>query len=431
MNQCVFTIVAKNYIGLAAVLERSIRDYYNDFDFYIIVADEVDKDDCNFILPSNCLIGREILNLSADLWNELSFKYNLTEFCTSIKPACFLYLFERYEKVIYLDPDILFVNTIEPVFDELSRFKMVLTPHIVTLPKVGLADTRESIWLSCGIYNLGFLAASKSSATLDVITWWHERLLRWCFIDTYESLFTDQKWIDFIPGFLTSEELLISKDLGRNFAPWNFFERCVFDEGGTLKVSLRNEDMLSNMSSDLMFIHFSAYDYTKLIKGVIDQKGVNIKNKYEDINIVLIKYQRTLMENSQLFERYIRSSYTYNFFMDGTRISPVHRRLYRGMVVKGRIINNPFDSGRNSFLSQLRKKGLIASESNHSVDGMTKNNLPGIRKQLKYFNLLTRLLFSIMGYGRYFLFVKLLRSYSRTESHIHLFDRKYDSDNIF
>ena len=40
MNKCIFTIVAKNYIGLGQILEQSVRNHHNDIDFYIFVADE-------------------------------------------------------------------------------------------------------------------------------------------------------------------------------------------------------------------------------------------------------------------------------------------------------------------------------------------------------------------------------------------------------
>ena len=43
MDNCAFTIVAKNYIGLALILEKSIRKSYNNLDFYIVVADELEK----------------------------------------------------------------------------------------------------------------------------------------------------------------------------------------------------------------------------------------------------------------------------------------------------------------------------------------------------------------------------------------------------
>ena len=89
----IFTIVAKNYIGLAQVLERSVVANSTS-DFYIIVADEFDKGQAErYDLPGNILIAKNKLGIDNDLWEEMAFKYSLVEFCTAIKPACFQYFF--------------------------------------------------------------------------------------------------------------------------------------------------------------------------------------------------------------------------------------------------------------------------------------------------------------------------------------------------
>lgn len=41
MKKCAFTIVAKNYIGLAKLLGKSIKNTTMDVDFYIFTADEI------------------------------------------------------------------------------------------------------------------------------------------------------------------------------------------------------------------------------------------------------------------------------------------------------------------------------------------------------------------------------------------------------
>jgi hypothetical protein len=104
----IFTIVAKNYIGLAQVLEESVRKN-STADFYIIVADEIDNEISSlFSFPNNVLIAKTILSSIDDTkWKEISFKYNLVEFCTSIKPACFDYLINKqlYKIIIYKEND--------------------------------------------------------------------------------------------------------------------------------------------------------------------------------------------------------------------------------------------------------------------------------------------------------------------------------------
>lgn len=92
MKNCIFTICAKNYVGLAQILEKSVLKYNKNVDFYIVVADEYGKDD-PVVNDKNILIAHEFLNIDEKLWTNMAFKYNLTEFCTCIKPFSIEYFF--------------------------------------------------------------------------------------------------------------------------------------------------------------------------------------------------------------------------------------------------------------------------------------------------------------------------------------------------
>ncbi len=88
MKECAFTIVAKNYIGLAQILGQSLQRQNPAIDFRIYVADEMT--DGNATLPPNVVIAKTALkDLSDSQWTDMAFKYDLTEFCTAIKPFCF------------------------------------------------------------------------------------------------------------------------------------------------------------------------------------------------------------------------------------------------------------------------------------------------------------------------------------------------------
>ena len=66
MKKSIFTIVAKNYIGLAQILNNSIRKYNNDIDFFIFVADEFEQSPVN--LPSNVYVKKRILGYTEKEW---------------------------------------------------------------------------------------------------------------------------------------------------------------------------------------------------------------------------------------------------------------------------------------------------------------------------------------------------------------------------
>ena len=260
MKQSVFTICAKNYIGLAQVLERSLRRYHADLDFYIFIADEIAEGD-RPVLPDNALIGREVLGdyIDWDMWEEMSFKYSLTEFCTSIKAHCFKYLFDKTEadKVIYFDPDIYAFSSIDFLFGHLDDHKILLTPHIISCDPLYGGERSESGLLSTGMYNLGFLALRKSKEVGKMLDWWAQRLEEQCYVDVLDNYFTDQRWMDFIPCFFDSKTLLITQNPGLNLAPWNFFEREIYSEEDRLYVRQRGGIVVGPDAVDapLCFVH--------------------------------------------------------------------------------------------------------------------------------------------------------------------------------
>lgn len=85
MKNVAFTIVAKNYIGLAKVLENSIKKNNPNVDFLILVADDILPEQ-EVMIPINVVECRKTLSYSHEEWIEMAFKYSLTEFCTAIKP---------------------------------------------------------------------------------------------------------------------------------------------------------------------------------------------------------------------------------------------------------------------------------------------------------------------------------------------------------
>lgn len=89
------------------------KKYNKDVDFYIVVADEYGKED-SVVNDKNILIAHEFLNIDENLWTNMAFKYNLTEFCTCIKPFSIEYFFVQkgYDTVCYLDPDIYLLVTL-------------------------------------------------------------------------------------------------------------------------------------------------------------------------------------------------------------------------------------------------------------------------------------------------------------------------------
>ena len=430
MANVAFTIVAKNYIGLAQILEKSLKSKNQDTAFFIIVADDFSEGFNMEELPSNILVAQNELNISAQNWIDMSFKYDLTEFCTSIKPAAFSYFIEKtsFEKIIYFDPDIYIYSSLNPIYEMLENHSIVLTPHINIIQETFKGDRSESGLMSTGVFNLGFCGIKRSLSSTKMISWWYERLIDKCYIDNYDSYFTDQKWMDFLPCFFSSDELYIARHLGMNIAPWNFFERKIFlsDEG--LNVCSR-EDNDEKSNVPVIFVHYSGYNYNEMKKGNVVQNNISNIKEYEDIKLLTAFYSKVIFEDREVFDKYINEKYSFGTFENGVVIKGFHRRIYRSLVNKGLVFENPFSITNNSLYQKLKSNGMT-KPSIINIDKATKENLQGVGKKLRMINIVTRLLYKLVGFEKYLLFIRLMRSFSRFETQIHLVTSNYDDENI-
>lgn len=248
MHAC--TIVARNYLAQARVFARSFRRFHRDCRVTILVIDDASDQ-----TEQHASEGVDLLNLShigLDPGDEyrMPMIYNVTELSTAVKPWLLRHLRESSgsDAVVYFDPDI---EVFAPLYDigELARsHSIVLTPHVTEpIPRDKLSLTESDI-LGAGIYNLGFVATGPGSEPF--LLWWSERLRRECVIDPPRMRFTDQRWVDFVPGLFPH---YILRDRTCNVAYWNLYSRDVRWTGERYEVD----------GDPLRFFHFSGYDPDK------------------------------------------------------------------------------------------------------------------------------------------------------------------------
>lgn len=416
MKQCAFTIVAKNYIGLGQILGESLRRHNPETDFFIFVSDEFEQQPDK--LPKEVVMAKEALEgISSNQWRDMAFKYDLTEFCTAIKPFCFEHVFSLgYEKSYYFDPDIYIFSSIKAISDALDEHTMTLTPQIAGIHPDYKGEHPEWAMNVNGIFNLGFCGIRNNDLGRRIVKWWEERLRDQAFADRSVGQFTDQKWMDWIPGFL-GQQLYVQQSLGMNMAPWNYFERELSEDAeGHLYVSFRTDDM-PQRHDPLVFVHFAGYDYTQLKKGIISRKRIEDLKEYDDLSLINTVYRDAIVTHAAVFDSFIEQPYSYATYDNDVPIAAFHRRLYHGLNSQ---TSNPFATGSGSFYQLINKKGMIIEEKIDNVSRRNLANLDGKKKVLAYFY---RILYRLIGYKRYVMFLKSLYFYCRPEMHSFLIKR--------
>jgi hypothetical protein len=298
---------------------------------------------------------------------EICFKYNVTELATAVKPFFLRFLLSKPEirEILYLDPDILVLDTLGNLFSLLDTKDIVLTPHLdMDYPEDGRFPDDSHIMKS-GVFNLGFIGVRRSDNSQRLLDWWAGKMRDKCVIDHGKGYFVDQRFIDF--AFPLFENIHVEKDTGYNVAYWNLHSR---------RVDWREGRWLCN-GKPLCFFHFSNY------KPEAPSMLSAFQNRMRLADHPALERLFTLYTERLLQHGYGESRawpYTHGKYADGGTITDADRRVYRSLG-KRLVPGDPFD--RRLYPFQLKfamRLATLFGKLRHWVRNRAIRNDGPIRK---------------------------------------------------
>ncbi|PYI52120.1 hypothetical protein DLM86_21810 [Paenibacillus flagellatus] len=319
------TIISKNYVAFARTLVESFLQHHPGGKAYVLLADD----------PEGLPGSRQELFEWVDLGEiglpdapSLKFKYNVTEFNTAVKPFFLDYLLRvrGHDKMVYFDPDILVLRNMDDVYQMLDDTAVILTPHILSpLPDDGKRPEEIDL-LKAGVYNLGFLAISRSAASDRLLGWWKERLRHYCWLEPDRGFHVDQKWMDFAPAMF--DGVYVSRDSALNAAYWNVHERKITYRDGVFHVN----------GKPLTFYHFSGF--MPDLSGISRHQNRFGWSETADLYHLFRVYAAKLEKHGLAETSGYR--YAYGRFDNGSKIPDVVRMLYRAAGPEASRFGDPF-----------------------------------------------------------------------------------------
>ena len=339
------TIVARNYLAHARVLADSFFEQHSDGRFTVLLIDDETREHDERAERFRCRRLGDIGFDRAEI-GRLAAIYDVTELATAVKPMFLRHLLGESDHIIYLDPDTRVYGPLEKAACLARQHSIALTPHMtVPLPRDGRRIDDFHI-LSSGVYNLGFIALGPRSEPF--VEWWWEKTRRDALVDHNRMMFTDQRWVDFVPGFF---EHSLLKDPTYNVAYWNLHARELTCNGHGYEVN----------GQPLTFFHFSGFDVNKpylLSKHQGDKPRILLSER-SAVARICREYIESL-ERAGVAE-VSTVPYGWNSLPSGLRFDARIRRLYRkGLEAheKGRGPEppDPFDPERTQdFLAWLNE----------------------------------------------------------------------------
>ncbi len=340
------TIVARNYLAHARVLATSFLAQHPEGRFTVLIIDDRFGEVTGSCEPFE-VIALERVGIEQRTLHEMIVSYGVMELATAVKPWLLRALLEQgSQAVAYFDPDIVLYQPVDDLFDLADKEAIVLTPHLLApMPRDDRQPAENDI-LSAGVYNLGFVAVGTGSHSF--LDWWSERLQRDCRVDPARQYFTDQRWIDFVPGFFNP---YILQDVGCNVAYWNADQRRVERINGRWKVG----------NIDLRFFHFSGYDphIPYLLSKHQGTRPRVLFSEQPDLRILCNMYGKALLESG--YDEASRIPYGWGILPNGIPIDARMRKIYHEGLVNSVVYRhpappNPLDpGGLTPFIDWLRE----------------------------------------------------------------------------
>ena len=165
---------------------------------------------------------------------------SLIEYYFTCSPAWVLFVLNSKpdaEWVTYLDSDLFFFASPDPIYDEMKDAAFGIVPHRFAR---GLEDQRKF-----GLYNVGWVAFAGATTASQALRWWRERCIEWCYDRVEGDRFADQRYLDRLPEMFGGVHAI--SHLGANLAPWNFADCHLQWKDGEVEIERRYP---------LLFFHF-------------------------------------------------------------------------------------------------------------------------------------------------------------------------------
>ena len=289
LNFC--TMFNSRYILQGLALYQSLEKNCSNFHLYIVAFDDLCADILSLLQYKNLTVIK-LEDFESERLKSIKHTRSCGEYFWTSTPYLILYCIEQFKLIdcTYLDADIYFYSNPFQLISEIPQEKSVLiTEHRFT-KKYDQTETS-------GKYCVQFMTFKNNTDGLNVLNWWYDRCIEWCFNRHEDGKFGDQKYLDqWTKMFNGIHEL---QHLGGGVAPWNVQQYSIFKDHQQVK--LKNKT--SQEPVPIVFYHFHSFRF--LMSKLVDLGSYELDKTVKDnIYAPYIKHLTELHHELVSFKNY-------------------------------------------------------------------------------------------------------------------------------
>lgn len=248
-NTTYVTYFDSGYLPRALTLIDSIRSQGDSSEIWALCLDDASFDYLNStkIEGVNAFSLTQLEEIEPRLFDVKGLRSRV-EYIFTVGPTFHQHVLLNYvdegQVLVYLDADLYFFNDPGLVLQAMGKYSVGIIEHRYT-------KRLNKKLQKYGRFNVGWAGFRNDDAGRQVMNWWAERCLEWCFdAPQSDGRYADQGYLNWFPGF---EGVTILNSAGFNLAPWNTSSH---------HLTYRSNKVLAD-DSPLVFFHFHGIRETK------------------------------------------------------------------------------------------------------------------------------------------------------------------------
>lgn len=310
-NYC--TLLDSKYLDRLLALYNSLKKHSSaKFTLYVLCMDDtaltVLQNYCHtenlILVPLNAIESKRLLSIKKLRTN--------AEYCWTCTPLIIRYVFEEFnvDNCTYIDADIYFFSDPEILFSKKSD--TILVEHrLPNTPKF------KEIEKNNGIYCVEFNYFNNSINSQNMLNYWSDACLNWCYARSEDGKYGDQKYLEYFER--NFDNVNITSNIGAGVAPWNLRDyKLIKYDGDRILLDYQGK------KNNLVFYHFSGIKF-------ITKNKVNIGTSCKDKilkNLIYLPYLKELV----MYRKMLCSNYKIKFDIKISYSNNILRKIYQRYI---------------------------------------------------------------------------------------------------
>lgn len=271
------TLFDSNYLLKGVAMLQSLKQHCPTAHVYILCMDKkteeiLGKLNFSFVtcVPLADVENKELLHAKSNR--------GVAEYCWTLS-SCFTWYVLQSNKtmefITYLDADLLFYSSVEPIFNEIGSSSVAIIEHRFT-PRLQHLEVN-------GKFCVEWVSFRRDDEGMRCLSRWRDQCIEWCYYKLEDNRMGDQKYLDEWPGLYSNCHII--QHIGAGVAPWNYAQ---------YKFDVNKGRGISVDGAPLIFYHF--HQFQLLSNNRFDRLSKFYTDECAEPSLIYLVYEKSLVD---------------------------------------------------------------------------------------------------------------------------------------